>query len=76
MVGLNDLKPGEQAKLIEFGKSNPVFRRRLQALGLTRGAKFTVIRFAPLGCPVELLVRGSYLSLRKNEAKHLVMERL
>ena len=43
-------------------------RQRLQEMGLTVGCPFEVVRFAPLGDPMELKVRGYHLSLRKEDA--------
>ncbi len=45
-------------------------------MGLTPGAEFSVTRFAPMGDPVEIKIRGFSLSLRKEEAVGLVIERL
>lgn len=42
--------------------------QRLMMLGLTPGTRFTVIRVAPLGDPIEIKVRGFSLSLRREEA--------
>ena len=44
------------------------FRRRLLELGLLPGTQVTVKSVAPLGDPIELLVRGASLSIRKEEA--------
>ncbi len=44
------------------------FRRRLLELGLLPGTAVTVKCVAPLGDPIELLVRGASLSIRKEEA--------
>jgi ferrous iron transport protein A len=46
----------------------------LLAMGLTPGTEFTVTRHAPLGDPVEILVRGFKLSLRKDEASTVFVE--
>lgn len=46
----------------------PERRSRLLEMGLTTGAQIQLIRFAPLGDPVEIEVRGYRLSLRKREA--------
>ncbi|MCX6966723.1 MAG: ferrous iron transport protein A [Verrucomicrobia bacterium] len=46
----------------------PDRRARLLEMGLTTGAPIQLIRFAPLGDPVEIEVRGYRLSLRKKEA--------
>jgi ferrous iron transport protein A len=45
-------------------------------MGLTPGADFRVIRTAPMGDPVEIQVRGFRLSLRRDEASTLCVERI
>jgi len=45
------------------------FRRRLMELGLVPGTRVEVVGVAPLGDPLELLVRGSSLSIRRAEAE-------
>jgi Fe2+ transport system protein FeoA len=44
------------------------FRRRLMELGILPGTRVELVSVAPLGDPLELLVRGASLSIRKNEA--------
>ena len=44
-------------------------------MGLTPGTEILVTRLAPLGDPVEVEVRGYSLSLRKNEAEVLRVQR-
>lgn len=44
------------------------FRRRLMELGLVPGTHVELVGVAPLGDPMELLVRGCSLSIRKGEA--------
>ena len=41
---------------------------RLRELGLTPGAKVTMVRRAPFGEPIEITVRGSHLAMRNHEA--------
>jgi ferrous iron transport protein A len=53
-----------------------VYRKRLIALGLLPGTVFSVLRIAPLGDPIEILVRGIALSLRKKEANILQIEEI
>ena len=43
-------------------------RSRLLELGLVAGTPVQLVRFAPLGDPVEIKLRGSHLSLRRHEA--------
>ncbi len=54
----------------------PEHRQRLLEMGLTVGAQFEVVRFAPLGDPIDIKVRGYHLSLRKNEAAGVLVARL
>ena len=54
--------------IVGYDKSAPEYRRRLLMLGATPGTSFEVVRVAPLGDPVEIRVRGSFISVRKDEA--------
>ena len=45
------------------------FRRRLMELGLLPGTSVALMRVAPLGDPLEFSVRGSRLSIRRQEAQ-------
>ena len=47
------------------------FRRRLMELGLVSGTRVQLISVAPLGDPLELLVRGCSLSIRRGEAMQI-----
>jgi Fe2+ transport system protein FeoA len=47
------------------------FRRRLMELGLVPGTRVELVGVAPLGDPVELLVRGCSLSIRRAEAERV-----
>lgn len=70
-VQLRDLTVGSKAQVVGYEKSGRAYRRKLLAMGLTRGTEFVVTRRAPLGDPIELKVRGFSLSLRKHEADAL-----
>jgi ferrous iron transport protein A len=45
-------------------------------MGITPGIEVSVVKVAPLGDPVELSVRGYELSIRKDEAAHIEVEKL
>jgi ferrous iron transport protein A len=72
---LGELTPGETGKVVGYKKGTLAYRERLLSMGLTRGAEFTVERVAPLGDPVEITVRGFALSLRKDEAGAVLVEK-
>ncbi|WP_390406230.1 FeoA family protein [Lacticaseibacillus jixiensis] len=52
----------------------PALRHRLMDMGLTKGTLVKVYNVAPLGDPIELVVRGYKLSLRKAEAAQILVE--
>jgi len=70
---LNQLKPGERATIVKVGGQGPV-RRRILDMGVVKGAEIEVVRVAPLGDPVEFLIKGYNLSLRKSEAQQIQVE--
>jgi ferrous iron transport protein A len=72
---LRELAIGETGRVVGFDKSRRGYRQKLLAMGLTPGTDFTVTRLAPLGDPVEIRVRGFALSLRKDEADTLLVEK-
>ena len=52
-------------------KLPPESRPRLMEMGLLVGTTVELVRFAPLGDPVEIKVRGYNLTLRKHEAEQI-----
>jgi ferrous iron transport protein A len=48
-------------------------RSRLMEMGLLVGTRVELVRFAPMGDPVEIKVRGYHLTLRKNEAEQILV---
>ena len=67
MPTLDSLKVGESARIISIHLPAQE-AQRLTEMGLTVGASVKVERLAPFGDPMELVVRGYHLSLRKSEA--------
>ncbi len=65
---LDQLDPGQSAKVKKVGGKGPI-RRRLMDMGVTHGVNIDVVKRSPLGDPVEYRVRGYMLSLRSSEAK-------
>ncbi len=72
---LSELKTGERGRVIRITAQNPV-RRRILEMGITKGTEVAVKGLAPLGDPMELMVRGYNLSLRKEEAAGILVEML
>lgn len=76
IMRITELVKGDRVRLVDFGQTSVIYRRRLLSLGITRGVELSIIRVAPLGCPVQVEVRGTSLTLRKEEASQLVWERV
>jgi len=74
-VRLDQLRPGDRC-IIRDIDGPPAAVRRLMELGLVPGTTVDFVRRAPLGCPYELRVRGTHLSLRRSEAEQVHVDPL
>ena len=70
---LDQLKPGDQAKVLEI-HGEPETAERLMEMGLVVGTPLKVLKFAPLGDPMEIVIRGYHLTLRHSEATGILVE--
>ena len=73
---LKDLQVGDRAKVTGFLEGGGAYRRKLLSMGLTPGAELSVTRVAPMGDPMEIRVRGFALSVRRDEAAAVSVEKL
>ncbi len=69
---LASLAVGTTATVTEINLP-PAQRPRLLEMGLLVGTPVELVRFAPLGDPVEIKVRGYHLTLRKHEAELILV---
>ncbi len=74
-ITLKDLSVGDEAEIAGYNTNDEIYRKKILSMGLTRGTTVKLVKLAPLGDPVELLVRGFHLSLRKDEASSLILRR-
>lgn len=70
---LGSLSVGQRATIVRVG-GDKVARRRLLDMGLVNGETVMVERIAPMGDPIEVLIKGYHLSLRKQEASQIAVE--
>jgi len=70
---LNELKIGESTKLKNVGGEG-VLRQHFLDMGLIPGVEVTLIKFAPMGDPMELMIHGYELTLRIDDAKKIEVE--
>ena len=70
---LKDMKVGESGVIATLHGSGNV-KHRLIDMGLVKGTKIQIMKFAPLGDPVEIKVKNFELALRTNEAGMIDVE--
>ncbi len=68
------LKNGESGQIIAVNAKGEI-RRRLLDMGVVKGVPFSMIRKAPLGDPIEIRIKRFNLSLRREEAAQILIER-
>jgi Fe2+ transport system protein FeoA len=59
--------------VLEVG-GEKILRRRLLEIGITPGTVLTVKKAAPMGDPIEILLRGYVLSLRLSDAGRITVK--
>lgn len=69
---LSDLRPGQEAIIRQFD-NNEIFLK-LMEMGCVPGERVFLEQIAPLGDPISVNIAGYSLSLRLNEAEHIVVE--
>lgn len=72
---LKDLHIGESCRILSVGGEGAL-RQHFLDMGLVPGAEVTVVKFAPMGDPVELKVHGYDLTLRLEDAKKIDIEKI
>lgn len=71
---LNQLKPGEKGKIADVFLKGEI-RKRLQDMGITKGALIECVYRAPFGNPASYFVKGTLLAVRDLEAREIVIEK-
>ncbi|AZV56389.1 ferrous iron transport protein A [Clostridium sp. AWRP] len=70
---LDEVKIKSRVKVVQILPESKV-RRKIMDMGIVRGTEIFLAGKAPMGDPIELQLRGYSLSLRKNEAKDILVE--
>jgi len=70
---LSKLGIGKSGRVLTVG-GEKVLRRRLLDMGITPRTLITVKKAAPMGDPIELLLRGYVLTLRLEDAEKITIE--
>ena len=73
MKTLKNVAVGQTVTVKKLTGEGPV-KRRIMDMGITKGSRIYIRKVAPLGDPVEVTVRGYELSVRKGDAKCVLVE--
>jgi len=72
-VKLRDLKVGTEAKIVKITDTG-VLKSKLLGLGFVKGEIVKIEKVAPLGSPIDVLIKNTHISLRKEEAEKVIVE--
>ena len=72
-VSLSKMLIGQKGHIRDFFVESDDCER-IEEMGVTPGEHVEVVRYAPLGDPIEIKIRGYHLSLRKEEADLIQVE--
>lgn len=75
-AGIQSLRPGDSAHVVGYHSGNAAYLDKILSMGLVRGTLVHVVRVAPMGDPIDLRVRNYHLTLRKDEAAILKLEKV
>ena len=70
---LNEFNVGESGVVLKITAEGKI-KRRLFDMGVTPGANIILKKVAPLGDPIQVLIRGYDLTLRRDEASTVLMD--
>ena len=71
---LRDLREGDRAD-IKAIRGEGAFKRRLLEMGFMPGTTVLIKKYAPLRDPIELVIKGYHVSLRRQEAQQILVRR-
>lgn len=74
LMRLSELPVGGRGTVVQVRAAGPI-RRRLLEMGFVRGEVLKVEKLAPLGDPMELVIKGYHLSLRREESACILVTR-
>jgi ferrous iron transport protein A len=73
MESLDKVKMNSEVIIIKVNGEKAI-KRRLMDMGMIPGTKVFVRKYAPLGDPIEIMVRGTEITLRKMDALNILTE--
>lgn len=71
---LSELKIGQTAVVKSINIANKDVKRHLLDMGLIKGTRVSIKKIAPMGDPIDILLRGYELAIRKADLKQIEVE--
>ena len=71
-ASLAEMRPGDRA-VVCCVRPGAGPRRRLLEMGFVSGTALRVVRYAPFGDPIQVELHGYHLSLRRSEARDILV---
>jgi Fe2+ transport system protein FeoA len=69
---LGDYRQGQRGIILEV-RGEGKFKKRIVEMGFIRGVEVYVEKYAPLRDPIEFIIKGYHISLRRDEAEKIIM---
>ena len=73
MNTLKDIKTGETARVEKLG-GDGALRQHFLDMGIIPGTEITVVKYAPMGDPIEIRIQGYELTIRLADAEQIEIE--
>lgn len=74
ICNLSEINVGQTAKVIKIKEQNKSIRRHLLDMGLTRGTVVLIKKIAPMGDPIDIVLRDYELAICKNDLSKIEVE--
>ncbi|MDD5021677.1 MAG: FeoA family protein [Endomicrobiaceae bacterium] len=71
---LSDFKLNESGTVVQISSTDGNLVKKILVMGITKGVSIEVVKKSLLGDPINVKIRGYFLSLRKQEASAISME--
>lgn len=72
---LSELKADDKC-IIEELACDGVLKQRMMVMGIVPGVEVSIVKYAPLGDPIEVKINSANLSLRKQEANAVIVKKI
>jgi Fur family ferric uptake transcriptional regulator len=72
LLTLRDYLQGQKGRILDI-RGEGRFKKRILEMGFVKGAEVYVEKYAPLRDPVEFIIKGYHVSLRRDEAERIIM---